>query len=449
MSLLPNQSQVNADTSFFAPAGSGGGGGGGPNLTVSTIVVNPTTNGITFPNATSSFTMQYDTILNEANQPISTICFENNAPSVSLGLDVAVGGLYIIGDGGNVGSASSAHLNLAGTTLTVQAPVTGGTISLLSPTSVSSLSASTINAGAVYLENINAAGQYPYRMRANSGTAFIENSNTGEPGDLTVSTLTVSSINGAVPGGGGSIPGNLTVSSLTLAGDPTALGGTLEFKAVDTDLYEIQSVSSSVLVAGLSLGTVGGRNQVYMDTAEADDLMVSSITAVAGGNIQMLKPVAVSSIVGVSTINGAAYPPAGSGVTNYQVPFIGGTVNTNQYIVNVDSNTVGIPVALTSTLITNSSHKYLVSYSLASGSNSDTTSYTQISLYAAAGGNPTMQTAPGYTNYWFYNGNVGSRSVIISGAAALRLEAGTNSASQSTILYFDNNVGFAIADLGT
>jgi hypothetical protein len=47
MSLLSQQSQVNADSAFFAPASGGGGGGGagGPNLTVSTLTVNTSLSG--------------------------------------------------------------------------------------------------------------------------------------------------------------------------------------------------------------------------------------------------------------------------------------------------------------------------------------------------------------------------------------------------------------------
>jgi len=53
---------------------------------------------------------------------------------------------------------------------------------------------SSISTGAVLLENINSAGQFPYRLRANSGSAFFENMATGGLGDLSLSTLTVSSI---------------------------------------------------------------------------------------------------------------------------------------------------------------------------------------------------------------------------------------------------------------
>ena len=58
---------------------------------------------------------------------------------------------------------------------------------------------STISTSALYLENINSAGNFPFRLRSNSGSAFIENTASGALGDFSVSTLTVSSINTAPP----------------------------------------------------------------------------------------------------------------------------------------------------------------------------------------------------------------------------------------------------------
>jgi len=411
MSLLVNQSQVNADTSFIAPASGGGGGGGGPNLTLSSLTMNSAGAGINFPVGASTFGVSYTGILDENNTPTNTLGFINNTGAIGLGLDIATGGLYIVGDGGSFGSAPSAHLNLAGPNLTVQAPVSGGgTISLLSPTSISSLTVSSINGvapgggGGIQSTIANGAanisipaGAVPMSFNLTEGASFTTPGNAGGllfNGDITNNAANPANFNNGVRTG-------------------TAIVST------------IQSGSAPMLIDG----------QGFPISITASDIYIGSTSTF------------ISSLF-VSSLNSAAYPPAAS-LTNFQVPFIGGTLNTNLYAINVNSNTTGIPVQLTSTLITNSSHKYLVSYNLASGSNSDLTSYTKINLYAAAGGYPTMQSSPGSANYWFYNGNVGARSLIISGAGALRLEAGTNSATQSTILYFDNDVGFAITDLGT
>jgi len=236
MSVLDNQSKLNASAALFAPAsGGGGGGGGGPNLTVSSIVVNPAGLGIVFPNNTSTFQMTYATILDENNTSQNTVCFINNTPSVDLGLDVAVGGLYVCGDGGNFGSAPSGFLNVSNGDLTIAAPVAGD-INLLSPTYISSLNVSSINGAApgggggsvpanpyfstistqvLNLEDFNNPGQFPGRLRANSGSVLLEKQDA-TLWDLTLSSITVSSINGATPGGGGgSYPPDPAFSSIS------------------------------------------------------------------------------------------------------------------------------------------------------------------------------------------------------------------------------------------
>jgi hypothetical protein len=136
---------------------------------------------------------------------------------------------------------------------------------------------------------------------AADGTILIQNA-------LAVSSISVSSINGAAPGGGGSVPGNLVVSSLTLAGDGVAGGGQLLSFANDTNLYAFQVIdNTSSLVAGLEIGLIGGRNQVYIDSNAqiANSLWVSSI--------QQCKEAFVSSF-SVSSINGSAPALTSGGV---------------------------------------------------------------------------------------------------------------------------------------
>jgi hypothetical protein len=83
---------------------------------------------------------------------------------------------------------------------------------------VSTLSAAeTVSTLSLNLQNINAVGQYPYRLRANSGSVFIEQPD-GTGGDLVLSTITVSSINGAAPGG--SAGPDPAFSTITLKGFP-------------------------------------------------------------------------------------------------------------------------------------------------------------------------------------------------------------------------------------
>jgi hypothetical protein len=211
--------------------------------------------------------------------------------------------------------------------------------------------------GAVGLELATPAGDGGVLLGADGGAVFINSiyshpinigvSGGGAP--VVVSSLSVSSINGAAPGGGGSVPGNLSVSSLTLQGDPVAAGGVLNIVASDTDLYNF-SVSSATTYADFNLGVVGGRQQMYADTMEAPNFYTSTIkgatgqislnpdgvnqiqiggtgapgdiliTTTGGGNIKMAGATTMSNAVSMpttasissltaSSINGSVYPP--------------------------------------------------------------------------------------------------------------------------------------------
>lgn len=355
MPLIPFLTNTSPSAGLYVPASQGGGGGGGggagPNLTVSSITFNPNAagSGILCPNGASTFQMTYAQILDEANSSQNTIAFLNNTPSPVLGLDVAVGGLYILGDGGSYSSAPSAHLNQTNGNLTIAAPTTGSVL-MLSPTSISSLTVSSINGavpgggggsvgpnltvstitfpstlgalalaadgtGASVLNIQNGATGVLNDMRFftnESANAFVTNFQPGGVANLIQTNAPGNGVClnfGATDAGGGllavAIPTSGNPSTLTIASDnlsliqPTA-GAPLNIIASDTKLYSIEIPS----VAGMSIGAVGGRNQVYMDVAEADDLMVSTITAVAGADITALKPLAVSSLVGVSSLNG-------------------------------------------------------------------------------------------------------------------------------------------------
>jgi hypothetical protein len=196
---------------------------------------------------------------------------------------------------------------------------------LLNPASVTSTIGSAFLAWDNSLSNIVLIAPSTTSVKlgtaSNSSGLTVSDSGVYASPFLSTANLQCSSINGAAPGGGGSVPANLGVSTLTISDQPTAGGGTLVIEASDSDLYSF-SVST---LAGFALGTIGGRNQLYADTAEMDDLMVSSITAVAGANVQVVKPMAVSSIIGVSTINGVAYPPpAPTGITRTTISTLGG-----------------------------------------------------------------------------------------------------------------------------
>jgi hypothetical protein len=329
MSLLPGLTQSAPGVSLFAPASGGGGGGGGPNLTVSTITVNPAGLGIVFPNNTSTFQMTYATIQDENNASQNTVCFINNTPSVDLGLDVAVGGLYICGDGGNFDSAPSGFLDVVSGDLTFAAPTTGNIVlnSELIATDcfVSSLTTYGSNNTAIQMSPYPGWGSGPFQTTpaiqfAIGGGAF--DANTAGIGAATNNDLVLQGIstinlltstlmlNGApFSGGGGSVPANLAVSSLTVSEQQIGLSSICQIQAADPNLYTIQVVdSNSATVAGLSIGLVGGRNQVYIDSNAQipNSLWVSSITRCAEAFVSSFN---------VSSINGAA--PGGTAISTF------------------------------------------------------------------------------------------------------------------------------------
>jgi hypothetical protein len=251
---------------------------------------------------------------------------------------------------------------------------------------------------------------------------------------------------------------NGNASTLTVASDnvkllqPIASGGTLEFQANDANLYDLAVVdSNAALIARASIGSIGGRNQVYMDVAQGNDLMVSSITAVAGGNVQVLKPLAVSSIVGVSTINGTAYPPSGGGggLTNTITPWVPGFSLGGQRFLNVDSNTIASPIGLTNPVPALSNHSYLVSYNLSSGSNADNSQPTVVTLAIPPANAMFYASYAGNGTYDFQTtGQTGNRTAIIRGASSIQLLAGCGSATASTLMVLDDTQQFQITDLG-
>jgi len=247
MPLLPLKTQVNATTPLYAPAsgGGGGGGGGGPNLVVSTLTAQ---NGISSSgDITTTANLAFPTgiVGSEATVGVNIIAgYTNPIPTegsrlLSVELDTTAGQVY--------GPFGVGSLELIGIT-------SGGTVAPCRLTS-------DAQGGMFLIAASSIVAQCPSTINF-STSQFL--------------------VNGLPVGGGGAIPGDLTVSSLTLAGDPSALGAELQMVASDTNLYEINTVSSSVKLAGLSMGLVGGRNQVYIDTAEAPNFYTSTITGSTG-----------------------------------------------------------------------------------------------------------------------------------------------------------------------
>ena len=284
MSLLPLLTNRAPDAALYAPAGSGGGGGSvGPNLTLSTLAL-------------------------AGSADLAPSLFTTGASSQ---ININANGGVIFGD---------------------MPPNLGASVN--------------IYGGQGQIWCIDSADNVALQILPDGTGKCVLTQGTGGTG---IALSNISSINGSAPGGGGATVS--TFSDLTVS-NPIASGATLNLRADDTDLYDINCVSSGVALAGLSIGLVGGRNQVYMDVAEVPALYTSTITGttgvislnpngtdqiviggngapgdiriatVGGGTINLQGPVnqtsglmnvpgsaSISSLT-VSSINGAAYPPA-------------------------------------------------------------------------------------------------------------------------------------------
>ena len=212
--MLDNQSKLNPTTAFYAALGSGGGGGSvGPNLTLSTLTFgNAFATAVFFPSSQTT------------NLQAESLSFTSVTTGAQIYIDAA----------GISGSPPDGNATIS------------------------------FDSGSYIQEDFN---QNFMILAGGNGSVSIL-------GDVSISSITCSTINGVAPGGGGA-----TVSTFTdlTVSNPTAAGATLNLRASDTNLYAINCVSSSVALAGMAVGLVGGRNQVYMNVAEVPQLFVSSI----------------------------------------------------------------------------------------------------------------------------------------------------------------------------
>lgn len=335
MSLLSQQSQVNVDTAFFAPASGGGGGGGGPNLALSSLVMNGLTAGTggviswayDFPFTTTGIPngqvgLQQGVVQDSGGGNTNAVMTAvNDGSGGGLTADFAAGRV-IVGVQGTGGSATARPtlfelnglLNISPgasiSSLTVSsingaAPGGGGSVGPVL-TNISTIQMNPSNAtitldntgpGVLSILNNQTGAVNDIRLFTNQpANSFVTNFQPGGAANL-IQTLApgaagsalnfgVSDAGGAVLAAADDVNGN--PSTLTVASDnlkllqPIADGSELRLVASDTDLYDIACVSSSVYRASLSLGRIGGRDQVYMDTAEVPNFYTSTITGSTG-----------------------------------------------------------------------------------------------------------------------------------------------------------------------
>jgi hypothetical protein len=323
MSVINQQVYAAPGVLFSSISGGGGGGGSYPQ--------NPTFSSITFNGGGGasdiSFPPGYTADFN-----VDTISFQATSGGNNITLDakgIGINGLYPIGDAAIVFPNDSFFSEDGGGNLSIKP----GT----SPGAYVAIDTCIPDCYRVQLTDNTqppgAAGTTA-QIYASPTSVFIGDAQQSSFA-LSVSSLNVSSINGAAPGGGGSVPGNLVVSSITLAGDPTAIGAQLELVATDGDLYEIAAISSATFLASLKVGQVGGRNQVYADILEAPNFYASTITGTTG--VISLNPTGTDQIRlgGLGAPGDISVASVGGG--NFNV--VAGNMSTNVNNVNQTATT--------------------------------------------------------------------------------------------------------------
>lgn len=358
MSVLTNQSQVSPGQSFYAPAGGGGGGGGGPNLLVSTIGVNPTGSVSFFQDsnldspAINFFTDASNTsainfgVLYGANEGQSgagagvALALATNAvgtPYAALTcyqvqLCDSYGNLASVLEAGPtpgscyvssfyVSSINGATPGGGGGSV---GPVLSNISSILMNPASATIDLTSASPGILTITNGLTPASNDIRLFTNeNANNFVTNFQPNGQANL-IQTLSPNSAGvalncGSTDAGAAVIASadmaNGNASTLTICSDnlilkqPVASDATLELTASDLNLYDVAVIdSNAALVSRVSIGLIGGRNQVYIDSNAqiGNQLWVSSI--------QNCREAFVSSF-NVSSINGAA--PGGTTISTF------------------------------------------------------------------------------------------------------------------------------------
>lgn len=243
-------------------------------------------------------------------------------------------------------------------------------------------------------------------------------------------------------GGGGGGGSNLTPSSITMSG-PISMNNNqiyLSQNFTDSQVY-FDANNSTTYIRGLS--TFG----VNVGTAQTPDMIKVRDTFVTiNGDANVVGTMNVSSITGVSTINGTAYPPT----ADYYADIIPQSAAFNLGPVSVPA---AGQQALSSTFSVVSGHSYRFTTSKVQLSNTDTATNQQI----AVGGTgqspiPVCQTVSGLlTN----SGNNFAATQYVctwrqQGSGPCEVVVYNNSTTQPTLVTMDSIIGMPhiVEDLG-
>lgn len=485
---------VNALNVSSINGASPGGGGSGPNLSVSSIIINGLT---TMPAGLGGIAFNFDFPDNSANIPagsyvglqqgvVSGTGIGNtnavlacvNASGLAATADFAAQRL-IVGAQGTGSSASTkpvlseadgfvtinpgiSTLALNVSSINGAAPGGGGSSGGISVSSITSFpgqaNPSTILmapgpggnfalTGNPLTANVNGDIILDTSIPANSLTNLFQPGGSANAALLLSPSGAGTNLNmGATDAGGAVIAAVDTVngnpSTLTLVSNnykfapPNTLNATLNIFGADTDLIGFNvNDSNNTFVSGYSLGTVGGRNQMYIQSNAQiqSDLWVSSISRCAAATVSSLT---------VSSINGAV-PGGGSSVS--KIAWVsGGTIQLSTLM------TPGSPNILTSAsapLQNNHTYRVTACFGL---SNSKDDGQTTISVEGTWGGLPASLASyanevistpanfvGGYSGYFTTNGGAGGGITI----------GGTNTGSANTTVIGDNAY-VLVEDLG-
>jgi hypothetical protein len=276
MSVLLNQTSVNGTKSFFAPAsGGGGGGGGGTDLILSSIVMNGRSSG-----DGGAISWAYDFSFNSTGIPAGQVGLQQGSVADSAG---------------NATNAVMVAQNVSGSGFT--ADFAAGRV-IVGPQGTGT-------------------GAIPCPTLSDNGGLLVIS-----PG-ASISSLTVSSINGAAPGGGGAVPADLAVSTLSVNDSVPTNSAQFRIRGADPNLYSFECRDSGGNpVASYTLGTSGGRNQFATDTAQMPLVFTSSLVGATG--VISMNPAGTDSLRlgGLGPPGDITVAPSGGGSIN-----LNGTTN--------------------------------------------------------------------------------------------------------------------------
>jgi hypothetical protein len=193
-----------------------------------------------------------------------------------------------------------------------------------------------------------------------------------------ISSLSVSSINGAAPGG--ALPANPSFSTIFASNATFSTIAMNDYLRLNNNLLDAGTNNTQGLFANSGDGSL----YIFAPSTSVVRLGTQGYpnSVVVGSNdVKINAPTSVSSIVGLSSINGAAYPPSVN-VNNSRVAM--STFGTG----NVTSIPAGtVPFALSGAIPVNGGHTYRLSACL-SFSNAGTGSFTSFAVDGGGAGYP-------------------------------------------------------------